>query len=471
MRKIFVYTFWTFLSASSAFAQGPITYSSQKDLIDSLLLVPGSGEYAVKDSLIRVLTEDLLGRQQAQLDSLQRAYADEQEKTRLLEKDQEAKELANASSTRWYSGVILLVIILGGIAVLLLWLRMSRKMRMKDEELAQNAEKLRQASKFQSKVQEEIIKSEKMAFLGRIFAGIGHELNTPIAAVKSNLQLIDDAQIQEVKGYQNLGADFNASIFNCMIELVIAAYQAQQKPISTHKQRSLRMELKKFFDAETPEQSIELSDIFDELKVYENIASYRLLYTHPKNLEFLDLVVSIATRTRSIFTAMEALQRADKILFSLKTYSFKNLPNEKLKFDLIRNINTILTLHENKLKNITIYKQFDDEVEIEGYPDELTQVWTNLVSNAAYANKYEGNLWIRIRQYSDEVRVEFEDSGGGIDQTVKDTIFEPFETTKPEGEGSGLGLSITRKVIEKHNGKISVENTPSGALFRITLPR
>lgn len=351
------------------------------------------------------------------------------------------------------------------------YLRTIKKSRWAYNELHESNKKIMAKSRELELAQDEIIKSEKMAYLGRIFAGIGHELNTPVAAVKSNLQLIEDAQMQEIKKYDVLADALTPPLWRACIQLVVASYQSQLRPLSTMKQRQQKKELITFFAERKPTLENELVDFFDELKIYNELEKFDILYDHPDCLEFLELVTYISTRTRSILTAMEALQRADKILFSLKTYSFKNLDDTKTTFDLVRNINTILTLHQNKLKEITVYKQFDDEVMIEGYPDELTQVWTNLISNAAYANSYTGNLWIRIRQFPSEVRVEFEDSGGGIDGKVKDQIFEPFETTKPEGEGSGLGLSISKKVIEKHDGQISVENTPSGALFRVTLPK
>ncbi len=351
------------------------------------------------------------------------------------------------------------------------YVRTLKKSRWAYRQLQESNRKVLAQSRELAKAQDEIIKSEKMAYLGRIFAGIGHELNTPIAAVKSNLQLIEDAQMREVKKYHELAEAMSPDAIRVMIELVVASYQAQQRPISTNKQRQLKKEVKNYFMQRKPEAAQELTDIFDDLKIYDDLHRFDPFFDNESGRGFLELAVFISTRTRSIMTATEALRRADKILFSLKTYSFKNLEDTKTAFDLVRNINTILTLHQNKLKDITIYKQFDDKVVLEGYPDELTQVWTNLLSNAAYANGFKGNLWIRIRQNAEEVRVEFEDSGGGIDPQVKEQIFEPFETTKPEGEGSGLGLSISKKVVEKHEGKITVENTPSGALFRVSLPR
>lgn len=351
------------------------------------------------------------------------------------------------------------------------YLRILKKSRWAYKKLQETNGKVVRQSIEIAKAQEEIIKSEKMAFLGRIFAGIGHELNTPIAAVKSNLQLIEDAQMLEVQRYKELATDFTPEIFGLIHDLVKSSYQAQQHPLSTLRQRDLKKTLLSYFEKNAPKDSVELTDVFDELKIYDDIQRFEEIYQHPKGSAFLELVVYISNRTRSILTAMEALQRADKILFSLKSYSFKNLQDEKVTFDLIRNINTIITLHQNKLKEITVYKQFEEEILIEGYPDELTQVWSNLISNAAYANGYKGNIWIRVSQNDEEVRIDFEDSGGGIDPVVKEKIFEPFETTKPEGEGSGLGLSISKSVLEKHQGSIIVENTPNGAQFRIRIPK
>ncbi len=368
--------------------------------------------------------------------------------------------------------VLLVLTLFVSLVISVRYLRTLKKSRWAYRQLQESNHKLLTKSKELARAQDEIVKSEKMAFLGRIFAGIGHELNTPLAAVKANLQLIEDAQLHEIRKYQELANDMTPQMVQMVVELVIAAYQSQQKPVSTHRQRQLKKEVRAYFEEKKADQVNEFTDAFvDDLKIYQDLDRFSTVYDHPNAISFLDLVTSISTRTRSIMTATEALRRADKILFSLKTYSFKNLDNEKVKFDLVRNINTILTLHQSKLKDITVYKQFDDEVVVEGYPDELTQVWTNLISNAVYANDYRGNLWIRIRQYPKEVRIEFEDTGGGVPAAVKEKIFEPFETTKPEGQGSGLGLSISKKVIEKHDGIIAVENTPQGALFRITLPR
>jgi signal transduction histidine kinase len=104
------------------------------------------------------------------------------------------------------------------------------------------------------------------------------------------------------------------------------------------------------------------------------------------------------------------------------------------------------------------------------YPDELNQVWTNLIHNALQAMDNQGTLTIEAVQKDTSVLVKITDSGKGIPPEILPKIFEPFFTTKPAGEGSGLGLDIVKKIIEKHQGKIDVESVPGKTAFTVSLP-
>jgi two-component system, NtrC family, sensor kinase len=104
-------------------------------------------------------------------------------------------------------------------------------------------------------------------------------------------------------------------------------------------------------------------------------------------------------------------------------------------------------------------------------PDELNQVWTNLVHNALQAMDHKGTLTLGLRREGDEVAVSVGDSGCGIPEEIRARIFEPFFTTKPAGEGTGLGLDIVRKIVEKHRGRIEVESEVGrGSTFTVRLP-
>ncbi|TAE94067.1 MAG: sensor histidine kinase, partial [Oscillatoriales cyanobacterium] len=105
------------------------------------------------------------------------------------------------------------------------------------------------------------------------------------------------------------------------------------------------------------------------------------------------------------------------------------------------------------------------------YPDELNQVWTNIVHNALHAMDYQGTLTIDAMEEDEQIKITMTDTGKGIPFDIQQKIFEPFFTTKSLGEGSGLGLHIVKQIIDKHQGKIEVKSLPGQTTFTVYLPR
>jgi signal transduction histidine kinase len=139
--------------------------------------------------------------------------------------------------------------------------------------------------------------------------------------------------------------------------------------------------------------------------------------------------------------------------------------------NLSEGIDTVLTLYQNQLKKgIEVKRNYTELPPVLCYPDELNQVWTNLIHNALQAMDYRGTLTIEVMQQEQYASISITDTGAGIPEEIKPKIFEPFFTTKPPGEGSGLGLDIVKKIIEKHQGKIEVESIPGQTKFTVSLP-
>jgi signal transduction histidine kinase len=135
-------------------------------------------------------------------------------------------------------------------------------------------------------------------------------------------------------------------------------------------------------------------------------------------------------------------------------------------------LSSTLLMMSVKLKGIKVVKNYDKSLpRIPAYASELNQVWTNLIDNAAQAMHGEGTLTVRTARSDGNVLVEIGDTGPGIPPDIQKRIFEPFFSTKPVGEGTGLGLDIAwRIIVNKHHGDLRVESVPGDTRFQVRLP-
>jgi signal transduction histidine kinase len=142
--------------------------------------------------------------------------------------------------------------------------------------------------------------------------------------------------------------------------------------------------------------------------------------------------------------------------------------------DVTDGLETTLVMLGHKLRDgITVVRDYcDDLPQLEANPGELNQVWTNLIDNAIDAMGGSGTLVLRTRAEPDAVVVEITDDGSGIPPDVQAHVFEPFFTTKDVGQGTGLGLDISRRiVVERHHGEITIASRPGETVVAVHLPR
>jgi signal transduction histidine kinase len=191
----------------------------------------------------------------------------------------------------------------------------------------------------------------------------------------------------------------------------------------------------------------------------------------PNGSHLLEITYKLSGLQRGTKIINTATDRASKVVFALKTYARYDQSGEMVQANLTDGIETILTLYHNQLKHgVKVIRNYAEVPPVFCYPDELNQVWTNLIHNALQAMNYQGTLTIDVTTQEQQAKISITDTGQGIPEEIKAKIFEPFFTTKPPGEGSGLGLDIVKKIIDKHQGKIEVESVPGKTTFTFYLP-
>ncbi len=330
----------------------------------------------------------------------------------------------------------------------------------------------------QAYLQQEIMlrQSEKLATLGRLSAGMAHELNNPAAAVK--------------RGVGQLRTTF-ASHVRALLDLTqtrISREQVEQlKALDGSAQRRAK-EQGDLTPLERSERESEVEGWLDEAGVekgWEFAPELVGLGYGPLELDRLAAVFSVEqlapvlTWFISSFTIYSVLDemregagRMTEIVRALKTYVYLDqAPVQNV--DVHEGLDNTLVMLRGKLKGgVTVQRKYADNLPpIEAYGSELNQVWTNIIDNAAAAMDGSGEIVIETRLEGNEVVVEISDNGPGIPSHIQGQIFDPFFTTKAPGEGTGLGLNISHTIIvEKHQGKLSVSSKPGCTTFQARLP-
>ena len=287
---------------------------------------------------------------------------------------------------------------------------LEQKVMDRTHELGRKNLQLKRAYKELKDTQSMVVHNEKMRSLGQLVAGVAHELNNPINFIYGNLV--------HLKNYTN------------DLIVIINKYEDIQKQLT--------------------------EDNFTEVEKLK------------KDLEYDFIVEDLSSLIKSCFDGAE---RSKQIIIDLKNFS--RLDEALIKeVDIHEGIESALNILISKYRDrVTVHKQYGELPHVMCYAGQINQVFMNILDNAAQAIDDKGNVYVRTRVEDEDVVIEFEDSGPGIDEDTLPKIFDPFFTTKPVGEGTGLGLSICYKIIKSHNGKMEVESEKGkGTKFIIKIP-
>jgi signal transduction histidine kinase len=318
--------------------------------------------------------------------------------------------------------------------------------------------------------------SEKLATLGKLSAGMAHELNNPAAATQRGAAQLRETISHLQQTHLRLG---ELKLTRAQLEALLALDQlagerasrpADMDPLARSDREA---QLEAWLEERGAEHAWEAAPTLVNLGYTP--AELETLLARFAPDQFL-AVIDWLGDTYNLYSLLEEIGqgagRIAELVKALKGYTYLDqAPVQAV--DIHEGLDSTLVILRSKLKSgITVRREYAPDLpRVQAYGSELNQVWTNLIDNAIDATNGEGTVTLRTRRDGEWVLVEVEDNGSGIPEDILPNLFDPFFTTKPPGSGTGLGLNISHNiVVHKHQGRIDVSSRPGKTCFAVRIP-
>ena len=314
---------------------------------------------------------------------------------------------------------------------------------------------------------------DRLAGLGKLSAGLAHELNNPASAAKRATSLLRDAFKRIKDAVQELGKHQLTAAQKSEIERLEASFlQPAQDPLDTLAISDLEDQIDSLLRSHGQSDLWQLASDLAHRGVKPEVLE-SLFATLDAEVARAALVrIAASVEIANLLNEIESsTSRISDLVRAVKEYTYMDqTPAQSV--DVVKGLENTLTILHHKLKRgVTVRREYEKvPLLVNSFGSELNQVWTNIIDNAIDAMGGKGEL--RVRTYRDDtcVVVEIADNGPGILPEVKAHIFEPFFTTKGVGEGTGLGLDTVQRIVKKHRGTIQVNSKPGDTRFQVFLP-
>jgi PAS domain S-box-containing protein len=313
---------------------------------------------------------------------------------------------------------------------------------------------------------------EKMAALGKLSAGLSHELNNPAAAAQRASDQLADCLSKRDASARSLVGQLSEAGWDTLTASLAKVHAAPAGELDALAISDQEMELEEWLEGHGVDRAWEMSSRMVKAGITPEILSELADELPAKALvpAIGWLGESVAARELTDVVG-RSVSRISQLVGAVKSYSHMDRATE-LYVDVHDGIEDTLIIMGHRFKDVSVRRSYDRSLPpIRALGNSLNQVWTNIIDNAIDASDGRGTVTIGTRREGDDVVVSFEDNGCGIAEENLEHIFEPFFSTKAQGYGTGLGLdTVWRIVNEEHGGKITVDSRPGRTVFSIRLP-
>lgn len=318
--------------------------------------------------------------------------------------------------------------------------------------------------------------SEKMAALGKLSAGLAHELNNPASAV---LRSSSELKKQIISMPEALGKILQQGTpleaIQYLQEIVAStASQDSTQTLSLIEKSTIEEEHVNWLEAQGLEKPFTLAETLAEFRISkEELDRLKEQLQEEQLKPALHWLCKILSMEKLAEEIQHSSKRISELVSAVKTYSHMDKSPEKEHIDILKGIKDTLTILNFKIRKKKIEVKTDfpaDLPKVCVYAGELNQLWTNLLDNSIDALEEGGEIKISLSSQADHIIVKVQDNGPGIPEEIQTAIFDPFFTTKALGKGSGMGLDIVKRIVEDHEGSIELESKPGETIFTISLP-
>ena len=320
--------------------------------------------------------------------------------------------------------------------------------------------------------------NEKMMALGKLSAGLAHELNNPAAAiVRDSVSLMEHLKLQPKTFKSVIAIKMSAEQVDAVNDELFRVLAVTERPRLTLKQKTkLEDELTDWLDGHGIDNGYEISDTLIDFNFkVENLEAVNKHIPPAYLPPVLNWICNLLVTEKMVEDIQESSRRIAELVNSIKTFTHMDRGYDKQYADIHIGIVNTLTMLGYKIKkgNVTVVQEFDEKLPpVKALIGELNQVWTNLIDNAMDAMEVNktGTLTIKTCKDREFVKVLIIDDGPGIPDDIKTRIFDPFFTTKEMGKGTGMGLEVVQRIVHQHNGSIKVNSKPGHTEFIVCFP-